>query len=87
MPDLEEVLMEVWRQTLVDGAEFVEIDGEEYPVRETARRRLKQVDLRFDGHEPRGLEQNLDTNHDGRKRHAKERRLCSFLTAVGTLLL
>jgi len=38
-----------------------QIGDEKYPVRETARRRLKQVDFRFDDKELRGLEQNPDT--------------------------
>jgi hypothetical protein len=58
---LEQVLVSVWRQALVDGAKFVEIGGEKYPVCETSRRRLKQVDFRFEDHELRGLEQNPDT--------------------------
>ena len=58
---LQEVLVSVWRQTLVDGAKFVEIDGQKYPVRETSGRRLKQVDFRFEDHALRGLEQNPDT--------------------------
>lgn len=57
----QEVLISVWRQTLVDGAKYVQIGDEKYPVRETSRRRLKQVDFWFDGHELRGLEQNPDT--------------------------
>lgn len=62
MPDsLEESLIGVWRQTLIDGAKRVEIAGDTYPIRETARRKLKQVDFRFDGREIRGLEQNPDT--------------------------
>lgn len=61
MPALEEILVSVWRQALVDGAGYVQIAGEKYPVRETSRRRLKQIDFRFDGHELRGLEQNPDT--------------------------
>ena len=57
----QEVLISVWRQTLVDGAKYVQIGDEKYPVRETSRRRLKQVDFRFDGHQLRGLEQNPNT--------------------------
>lgn len=58
---LEHILISVWRQTLVDGAKYVEIEGGKYPVRETSRRRLKQVDFQFENHELRGLEQNPDT--------------------------
>jgi|SRR5215469_5659259 len=61
MPGLEQILIEVWRQTLVDGAKSVQIGDQRYPVRETSRRRLKQVDFRFEDHELRGLEQNPET--------------------------
>lgn len=61
MPELGQILIDVWRQSLVDGAKYVQIAGEKYPVRETTRRRLKQVDFRFEDHDLRGLEQNPDT--------------------------
>jgi hypothetical protein len=69
-PELEQVLISVWRQALVDGAKSVEIDGEKYPVKTTAKRRLRQLDFQFDGHALRGLEQNPDT----RSRWAKMAR-------------
>lgn len=84
MTEIEQVLVSVWRQALVDGANYVQIDGEKYPVRETAKRRLKQVDFRFDGHELRGLEQNPDTKSKWAAMAREGRRLCSFLMAVGT---
>jgi len=61
MPELKEILVSVWRQTFVDGAKYVRIGEDKYPVRETSRRRLKQVDFRYEDHELRGLEQNPDT--------------------------
>ena len=61
MPELEEILVSVWRQALVDGAKYVQLGTEKYPVRETSRRWLKQVDFRFEDRELRGLEQNPDT--------------------------
>jgi hypothetical protein len=61
MLETEEVLISIWKQALVDHAKFVQIGAERYPVRETARRRLRQVDFRLDDHELRGLEQNPDT--------------------------
>ena len=61
MPELEEILIDVWRQALVDGAKYVQLGDEKYPVRETSRRRLKQVDFRFEDKELRGLEQNPNT--------------------------
>lgn len=57
----EEMLVEVWRQALVENAASVELDGKRYAVRITPRRGLRQVDFVFDGKEIRGLEQNPDT--------------------------
>jgi hypothetical protein len=81
MPELEEILIDVWRQALVDGAKYVEIDGEKYPVRETSRRRLKQVDFQFEDRELRGLEQNPDTKSRwaAMARHGK--KVMQFLEA------
>jgi hypothetical protein len=55
---LEEALLSVWRQTLSENANLVEIDGRRFPVRRTARLRLRQVDFEFGGEPIRGIEQN-----------------------------
>ena len=57
----EQVLIEVWRQTLVENSKTVELGSERYPVRNTPKRRLRQVDFVFEGNEIRGLEQNPQT--------------------------
>src|SRR2546430_979093 len=54
----EQTLVEVWRQALVENANFVELGKARYPVRKTPKRGLRQVDFVFDGNEIRGLEQN-----------------------------
>lgn len=59
--DFESMLIEVWRQALVENAAGVELDGKRYPVRRTPKRGLRQVDFVCDGREMRGLEQNPDT--------------------------
>ncbi len=58
---LEEALVEVWRQTLKENANLVELEGQRYPVRRTPRRRLRQVDFEFAGESLRGIEQNPET--------------------------
>jgi len=58
---LEAALVEVWRQSLLENAKTVELEGSRYPVRHTPKRGLLQVDFVFDGNEIRGLEQNPDT--------------------------
>jgi len=59
--DLEEALISVWRQCLVEGRQEVSLNGGNFPVRRTAKNRLRQVDFSFDGKEIRGLEQNPRT--------------------------
>jgi hypothetical protein len=59
--DLESALLSVWQQAFLDKRKSVEVDGEAYPVRQTAKSKLKQVDFRFEDRELRGLEQNPNT--------------------------
>jgi hypothetical protein len=58
---LEEALVEVGRQALAEGAGNVELGGEKFPVRETPRKRLREVDFAFEGQRLRGLERNPKT--------------------------
>ena len=58
---LEDALVSVWRQSLVENKKGVSLESEDFPVRSTAKRRLKQIDFRFDERDLRGLEQNPDT--------------------------
>jgi hypothetical protein len=58
---LEQTLVEIWRQTLVDNTEMVQIGSRRFPVRRTPKKGLRQVDFDFDGNELRGLEQNPQT--------------------------
>ena len=57
----EQALIDVWRQVLVEGANVVVLDRKNYPVRQTSKRRLREVNFEFEGNEIRGLEQNPDT--------------------------
>jgi hypothetical protein len=81
IPELEQILISVWRQTLVDGAKYVEIDGHKYPVKTTAKRRLRQVDFQFDGHDLHGLEQNPDTKTRWAKMAREGKKVMQFLDA------
>jgi hypothetical protein len=58
---LEEALLSVWRQSLAEDANLVELDGRKFPVRRTARQRLRQVEFDFQGESFRGVEQNRGT--------------------------
>ena len=58
---LEEILLEIWRRALVEGAAEFEVDGRTLRVRATSKSRLKQVDFTFEGRSLLGIEQNPDT--------------------------
>ncbi len=59
---LEMTLISVWEETLLDRKRFVELDGYAFPVTLTSRKKLKQVDFKFQGRRLRGVEQNPETN-------------------------
>lgn len=59
---LEEALVSVWRQSLAEDANIVELEGRRFPVRRTARQRLRQVEFEFQAERIRGIEQNPSTS-------------------------
>jgi hypothetical protein len=58
---LEEALVSVWRQTLDENLNLVELEGARFPVQRTQRRRLRQVDFVVGAQSLRGLEQSPET--------------------------
>ena len=77
----ESALLSVWQQTLVDKKKIVEIDGETYSVKQTAKSKLKQIDFRFEGRELRGLEQNPNTKSRWAKLAREGKKVMQFLEA------
>jgi hypothetical protein len=57
--DLSELLVNVWRQALVDKSDFVKIDAHRYPVVTLKSKHLRQVE--FEGRSIIGIEQNSNT--------------------------
>ena len=78
---LEDALVSIWRQALVENAKNVELGGETVPVRQTARRHLRQVDFKFEGEEFRGLEQNPETKSRWAQMARQRKRVMQFLSA------
>jgi hypothetical protein len=76
----EGMLVEVWRQSLVENATVVELNGSRYPVRRTPKRGLRQVDFVFEGNEIRGLEQNPDTRSEWAKQARSGKKVMQFLS-------
>lgn len=79
-PSFKQTLVEVWRQALVENAEVVELGKERYPVRQTAKRGLRQVDFALDGNEIRALEQNSDTKSRWAQAARAGKKVMQFLS-------
>jgi len=78
---LESALLSVWHESLIDKKKIVEIDGEIYSVKQTAKSKLKQIDFRFEGRELRGLEQNPNTKSRWAKLAREGKKVMQFLEA------
>jgi hypothetical protein len=78
---LEDALLNVWRQSLAENKKTVTLEGEGFPVRSTAKRKLKQIDFQFDGKDLRGLEQNPDTKSRWAAMARDGKKVMQFLEA------
>jgi len=89
---LEEAMLTVWRQALLEGKPDVDLDGRTFPVRETPKKRLREVDFEFAGPASgkdardttialRGLEQNPNTNSRWAQLARKGHKVMQFLHA------
>jgi hypothetical protein len=78
---MEEALVTVWRGALVEGAEEVELEGQKFAVRETPRKRLREVDFVFEGQKLRGLEQNPKTESRWAQLARAGHKVMQFLSA------
>jgi len=76
----EQVLVEVWRQALVESVKTVELGSERYSVRRTPKKGLRQVDFVFEGNEVRGLEQNPQTKSRWAQMARSGKRVMQFLS-------
>jgi hypothetical protein len=76
---LESVLVSVWQQSLIDKKKTVDLDGELYPVRQTSKSKLKQIDFRFEDKDLRGLEQNPNTKSRWAKMAREGKTAMQFL--------
>jgi hypothetical protein len=77
---LEEVLIEVWRQSLVENAKVVELGADRFPIKRTPKRRLRQVDFVFEGNDIRGLQQNPETKSRWTQMARSGRKVMQFLS-------
>jgi hypothetical protein len=73
------VLVSIWQQSLIDKKKTVDLDGGSYPVRQTSKSKLKQIDFRFEDRELRGLEQNPNTKSRWAKLAREGKQVMQFL--------
>jgi hypothetical protein len=78
---VEEAMEAVWRQALLERKAEVELEGKSYAVRETAKKRLREVDFEFEGQTLRGLEQNPKTESRWAQLARKGHKVMQFLDA------
>jgi len=78
---LEEALIKVWHEALVEDADEVELNEARFRVRETPRKRLREVDFVFDGETLRGLEQNPNTDSRWAQLARAGHKVMQFLSA------
>jgi len=79
-PSFEKALTEVWRQALIENANFVVLGTDRYRVRLTPKHGLRQVDFVFDGNEIRGLEQNPETKSRWAQMARSGKKVMQFLS-------
>ena len=77
---LEQTLLDVWRQVMVENAAVVELGKGRHPVRQTAKRHLREVDFEFEGNEIRGLEQNPETKSRWAQMARSGKKVMQFLS-------
>ena len=75
----ESILVSVWQQSLIDKKKTVALDAESYPVRQTSKSKLKQIDFRFEDRDLRGLEQNPNTKSRWAKLAREHKQVMQFL--------
>jgi hypothetical protein len=76
---LADALLTLYQQSLIENKKTVTLEDQNFPVRSTAKRKLKQIDFRFDGRELRGLEQNPDTKSRWAKMVRDGKKVMQFL--------
>jgi hypothetical protein len=77
--ELKDAFIEVWRQALVEEAQSVQLGPESFPVRKTAKQRLRQVDFVFEQNGIRGLEQNPETKSEWARMARSGKKVMQFL--------
>ena len=65
---------------MIENSNVVQLDGRTFPVRQTSRSKLREVDFQFDGQTLRGLEQNPDTKSRWAQLAREGKKVMQFLS-------
>jgi hypothetical protein len=76
---LEDTLVSIWRQTLLENSKTVVVGERKFPVRETSRSKLREVDFQFEGRTLRALEQNPNTSSRWAQLAREGKKIMQFL--------
>lgn len=79
MPELSDVLLDVWSQVLVHDSKVVRLGSEDFPVIRSKKKRFRQVYFVFDGMSITGLEQNPDTKSSWAKMAREGIKVMQFI--------
>jgi hypothetical protein len=77
--NLEDTLALVWRQVMIENSNVVQLDVRTFPVRQTSRSKLREVDFQFDLQTLRGLEQNPNTKSRWAQLAREGKKVMQFL--------
>ena len=75
---LGDMLVEIWRQVLVEGRPWVELEGRQYHVGTTRSKRLRALDFDYQSLHLSGIEQNPDTGSSWAARAREGQRVMQF---------
>jgi hypothetical protein len=65
---------------MMENSKVVQLDGPRFPVRQTSRSKLREVDFQFDGQTLRGLEQNPNTKSRWAQLASEGKKVMQFLS-------
>jgi hypothetical protein len=75
----EELLISVWRQSLAENADVVEVGTKRFPVTTSKVKHLRQVAFEFDGESFMGVEQNPKTKSRWAKMARSGKKVMQFI--------
>jgi hypothetical protein len=79
MPELSDVLIDVWSQVLLHDSKVVKLGTEQFPVSTSKTKRLRQVEFVVEGKTIIGIQQNPNTKSNWAKMARSGIRVMQFI--------